>query len=74
MCHANVWPCVSVCLGGMCVGLGDHLHAYTCACVFKYVCTHVRYGEHVCVFVWPCVYRWTCMCSHMYIGLGMGAV
>lgn len=80
MQHVCVWLHVSyvyVSLGGvrvhMCiVCAGGHF-------VCTYVCSNTEYtcmymvSMHMCICVVLCLYRWTCMHSHMYIGLGMGA-
>lgn len=76
VCITQMFMCMFVCLQGTCVCAYVYVWVVNwceCACVFKCVCMYVHMCmcvEHVCVVL--CMHRWTCMCSHIYAGLGMG--
>lgn len=60
--RGHVYACV-LCMGGHSVCMWVYMCVQVCVCTRTYVL-------NMCVVL--CMYRWTCVCSHIYIGLGMG--
>lgn len=80
MHHTNVYVHVCLSPGDMCLcicvciwwwSIGVSVLVYSNVCVCVYTCVRVL-NVCVCVCVVLCMHRWTCMCSHIYAGLGMG--